>query len=53
MQKAMATQHDDKKVWIRPMVQTLNINRDTYGLGNKSRGEQGQGNGEDQKKTVS
>ncbi len=39
-----------KKTWEKPSVQMLNINKDTYGLGNKRGIEQGNSNGESRRK---
>ena len=46
----MENTNNARKTWEKPAVQMLNINKDTYGLGNKKGFEKGKGSGENQRK---
>jgi hypothetical protein len=48
----METQNNDKKVWAKPTVLSLNINKDTYTSQGNGIKEVGQGVGENLKKDI-
>ena len=48
----METQSSDRKIWVKPSVQTLNINNDTYTAPGRGTKEVGKGGGENSKKSI-
>jgi hypothetical protein len=48
----METLTNDKKVWAKPTVQILNINKDTYSSQGHGEREVGKGGGENQNKDI-
>ncbi len=48
----METLNNDKKVWAKPLIQTLNINKDTYSSKGGGEREVGQGGGKNQLKRI-
>jgi hypothetical protein len=48
----METQNNDKKVWAKPTVMSLNINKDTYTSQGSGIKETGKGGGENLVKDI-
>ncbi|QHV96965.1 hypothetical protein [Spirosoma endbachense] len=48
----MEALYNDRKVWAKPTVQTLNINKDTYSSQGHGDREVGKGGGDNQTKDI-
>lgn len=48
----MEALNNDKKVWAKPTVQSLNINNDTYGAAKQLTKEVGKGDSTNKEKTI-